>query len=144
MAGERPSLEPPIQELIDRLGDSDTLARRSAAVALGALGRKARMAVLPLAGALRDPNAQVRRLAALALGDIGSAARPAIPALAETLRYDEHAGVRRRAAVALGELGTESALLALRNALHDEDARVGRAAAQALELLEPAAPPRAA
>jgi len=59
-----------VPSLIESLKDQSAAVRRSAVLALGAIG--SRDAVPPLRGALGDTDASIRRCAALALMNIGA------------------------------------------------------------------------
>src|SRR5262245_9678479 len=66
--------------LVQELKDGDAAKRRTAALALAAMGVDAHAAVAPLGEALKDEKAEVREAVALALGSMGPEARAAIPA----------------------------------------------------------------
>jgi HEAT repeat protein len=85
--------------------------------------------------ALEDNDVRIRKMAVLALGDLGAVTPDVVPALMRSLD-DMSAEVRRRAAIALGELQATQATRALENALRDDDARVRKAAIQALDEFE--------
>jgi HEAT repeat protein len=119
----KPSVEP----LCTALKDDNTVARRSAAMALGKI--KDFAAVEPLIAALKDEDLIVRRNAATALGQIkdsGSVA-PLITAL-----KDESPIVRRAASTALGHIKDADAVEPLIDALKDKDAIVRANAVTAL------------
>ena len=123
--------EPGIEELIERLGDTDRLQRVHAAANLVQLGRHGKDPTNPLIDALADRRLQ--KMAALVLGDLAPSTREAIPALIESLR-DEDEGLRRRSAVALGQFGplAAAAIPALLLALQDSDEGVRSFARTAL------------
>ena len=122
------------------LSDAKPDVRRSAAFALGRIGRGALAATSELTKCLQDADAGVRASAAEAIGDIvsspqggGSGLRDAAgTALADALSGDTDSHVRAAAAYALGAFHEGSAAPALRKALRDSDARVRRSATRAL------------
>jgi HEAT repeat protein len=85
--------------LVELLTDPDPDMRRTAAEALGKIGRQSSKA--GLVSALHDREARVRAAAALSLGRLGD--RESGPALVESLS-DPAEVVRRAAALALGEI----------------------------------------
>ena len=119
-AGPAPPSRVTAEDGINGLKADDPAKRRKAAVALGALGPRAKAAVPALAAALKDTDVSVRGAAALALGTMGSEARAAVPALAEVLKDDKD-GVRHAALVALSAVGPEAkgAVPAVAEALRD-------------------------
>ena len=130
-----------VQELIQRLGHSETLERIEAAMELAMCGQAATPAIPALVEMLKDSASEVRMAAAIALGGIGaeSEVRAAAPALVEALQ-DPSAIVRTEAAIALGQIGlfgseAAPAVKALRKALQDEDQLVRDAAEEALDLM---------
>jgi HEAT repeat protein len=68
-------------ELAKGLKSKDPKVRRQTAKDLGALGEKARVAVMALAETLKDPDPDVSISAAYAIGHIGPPAKAAIPSL---------------------------------------------------------------
>lgn len=98
---ESPSVDPEVlsARLIDLLVGADPDMRRTAAEALGKLGRQSARA--GLVSALNDPAARVRAAAALALGRLGDPESG--PALVGVLS-DPSVEVREAAALALGEI----------------------------------------
>ncbi|MHA2315337.1 MAG: HEAT repeat domain-containing protein, partial [Candidatus Hermodarchaeia archaeon] len=113
-----------IDILIKRLGDENKNRGRSAAEALGKMGK---LAVQPLINALRDENLVVRANAASALAKIRPpAVKPLIKALG-----DEKYGVRTGAGKALFEIG-KPAIQPLINAFGDENKNVRRCAVNTL------------
>jgi HEAT repeat protein len=127
------------------LKDGDARVRRSAACALGALGRDALAARDALVAALDDDAAGVRQNAAWALGRLGPDAGDAAVDKLRGLLKDRDSLVRRDAAGALGAIGapagddaqatplTRAAAAALLERLPDEkDGVVRRTALQAL------------
>jgi HEAT repeat protein len=79
--------------------------RRSAASALGRIGKTAGEAVTKLRHVLaEDPDGDVRAAAALALGLIGAEPRKAVSILLLKLKEDRDYSVRRNAASALGRV----------------------------------------
>ena len=98
---ETPSAGPEVisMRLSELLADQDPDMRRTAAEALGKIGRDSSMTAL--IAALQDGEARVRAAAALALGRIGQA--ESAPALVRSLA-DPAEMVRVAAAMALGEL----------------------------------------
>jgi HEAT repeat protein len=131
----------PLATWANDLGSNDPVTRRSAAFALGKIGKEAVPMLPQLLKALReDKVASVRETAALALGEIGKtdtrAAEEAtmVQVLMEALGKDSDAQVRRGAAVALGGLGerAKSAIPSLERALGDPSGVVRQNAAWAL------------
>ena len=119
-----------VEELIRKLRDEKWGIRWAAAWALVKIGD--RKAVELLIKALGNWDPGVRWIAAKALGQIGDqrAAEPLIQALRDEWY------VREAAAEALGKIG-KPAVEALIQALRDEDSGVRKAAAWALEKIEP-------
>ncbi|MBN2294212.1 MAG: HEAT repeat domain-containing protein, partial [Pirellulales bacterium] len=81
--------------------------RRKAAMILGRMGPKAKMAVKPLVASLTDEDPETRREIIFALGSIGPAAAEAVPALIKSLD-DEDMNVRYSTAFALGKIGPKA------------------------------------
>jgi HEAT repeat protein len=115
-----------LKALVAALRAEDAEARAGAAEALVKLGR---VAVRPLATALRGMNLDLRQAAAEVLGQIGDPR--AIRALAVVLR-GRGKRARRAAAQALGQIGGPRAVEPLIAALEDQDSDVRQAAAEAL------------
>lgn len=86
-----PDESPTLRAMVEALHHPEAQVRRMAAVSLGDLGPRSKVAVMALVDALSDPDDRVRATAAAALGRIGPAAEDAVPALIETLE-DEAAG----------------------------------------------------
>jgi HEAT repeat protein len=137
---------PAVEPLIKALGDSDKDICKAAAGAVGQIGDA--RAVEPLITALRDRRVVVRKSAAGALGKIGDgrAVEPLIKALGdEAVTSMAGSGlvatgrkempVREAAAGALGEIGDERAVEPLMGVLSDDNWRVRRNAAGALDEL---------
>jgi HEAT repeat protein len=121
-----------VKELITKLRDKDSDARRAAAKELSELGADAKPALADLIKALQDSDLFVRRYAAEALGSIGPDAKSAIPDLKKALG-DQRKEVQLAVVIALGKIGPES-LPALLAAVKDTaaEAEVRRRAAEAL------------
>jgi HEAT repeat protein len=121
-----------VRELVAKLKDKDSDARRAAAKELGELGPEARDAVPELVKALRDRDLFVRRFAAEALGKIGPDAKSGVSALAAVMN-DERKEVQMAAVEALGRIGPAS-ISALTSALKDpnKDPAIRRLAVQGL------------
>ncbi len=119
---------------------SGTDVRMFAAVAIGNIGPDAKTAIPALTELFKDKDNVVRCLAAQAVGSIGSEAKAAIPSLMGLLK-DEYA--RGHAAWALGNIGLEAKIAtpALTELLKDKDEDVRRAAADALDKINPVLPP---
>lgn len=126
------------QWMNDLRAPGDAKMRRSAAFALGKLGRDGEAALPALQGLVKsDPDAGVREAAAFALGEIGQASLKADRAdeLVGVLRgalKDGQPLVRRSAAYALGCLANADAAEALEAAIADEHPGVRQNAAWAL------------
>lgn len=124
-----------VRVLLDR-NHQTALVRRSAARALGAVGRGETDGIAALIFALGDAHQDVRLSAVVALRGMGVEAKRAIPALIEALYDgDETSDVSLMASAALVEWGKHSqeSVLALVNALHGHlDERIRSAAAIAL------------
>jgi HEAT repeat protein len=122
------------------LGADDATKRRSAAFALGKIGKGAQEALDDLAQHLDDPDARVREAAAFAIGEICTAAKEghgsALKALCKHLGdAKEEPLVRRSAAFAIGCMhqGDDPEVrAALKAALKDKDATVRQNVAWAL------------
>jgi len=122
-----------LDPLVAALGDDDHRVRRTAAEILGKieeLGAGGR-AIPALCETLRDRKADVRRAVAEVLVKFG---QPAVDSLIYSLN-DEDAGARQMAAWALGKIGDPWCAGPLCDALHDPDAGVALAAAEALDIL---------
>ena len=104
---EAPSVGPEVMSarLVELLTDADPSMRRTAAEALGKIGRRSARSGLVLA--LNDPDPGVRGAAAIALGRLGDAESGL--ALVELLS-DPVGAVREAAALALSEIEPASAL----------------------------------
>jgi HEAT repeat protein len=135
----------PLSHWTTALGAKDARTRRSAAFALGRIGRQAigsASELVRLIDADREPEADVRDMAATALGDLVKAAPGAAgdlwpqagPALQRALGNDTSPRVRRSVAYALGTFGPVAApaATALREALASKDADVRQNAAWAI------------
>jgi HEAT repeat protein/energy-coupling factor transporter ATP-binding protein EcfA2 len=119
--------ESAIPELLQRLEDSDSDVRKSAAEVLGKIRSEA--AIPGLLQRLEDSDSDVRKSAVEALGQIGSEA--AIPGLLQRLEHS-NPFVRWRAAEALGQIGSESAIPELLQRLEHSNPFVRWRAAEAL------------
>jgi HEAT repeat protein len=112
--------------------------RRSAAFALGKLGKAAVPALGALAARLDDPDAEVRDAATFAIGEICGQARVfnggLLKSLTARLATDQSALVRRSAAFALGSIGKQDDAVrsALAARLKDAEPAVRQNAAWAL------------
>jgi len=126
---------PPLAAL---LGDRDDTVRRYAAAALGSMGKPA---VEPLVASSGDRDEWVRYAVAWSLGEI-RAPQSVQPLTA--LVKDRSSLVRVAAAWALGEIGPQAnqAISELGEALHDKDAGVRAAAAEALKKIKGEEPPK--
>lgn len=128
-----------VAALIVDLKNPNAGVRSQAAQTLGYKGAVAKEAVPALVAALKDIDEEVRSNVAEALGHIGPSATQAIPGLLAALKGDDSFIVRTYAATSLGEIGPASkdAIPAMIAAMRDEDARVRRAAPEALALIAP-------
>lgn len=88
---------------------------------------------------LASPEARQRLLAAQAISRMGPGAKAAVPPLVALLEKDDDISVRVAAVIALAKIGPEAktALPALRRAAAGGDERLSRAAASAVEAIEP-------
>ncbi len=126
-----------VDPLLRTLEDHSPTVRREAAVALARIASarpaKPENLVEAVAGRLRHADPDVRMNAAWLLGELGTmrAAAPLVSALGD-------AGSAWMAAAALGTLGAPDVGVALARALRNDDARVRRAAARALDRLRDA------
>lgn len=117
--------------LVRLLNDPQADVRRTAAVALGRLGRSE--ATAPLVERLRDPDPAVRRHSAWALGNLGEAVldQAGIPLV--KLLNDRSESVKRAAAQALGTIGATQVMVEiLAETMMRPDVETRRAAVQAL------------
>jgi HEAT repeat protein len=132
---------PALIRLVD--GDRSPLVRRSAAFALGRLGRQTAATEIgaphllreALERGLKDPEAQVRQNIAWALGQMGADQAEANAAILCRTLTDSDPLVRRDAAAALGELGPGAHLAAsslLARFKEDTNADVRRTAMESL------------
>jgi HEAT repeat protein len=91
--------------LIEAMGDTDVLVRRSAPAWIELLPAGTRKAAVPaLINALNDADVPVRRWAAQALGHIGADAKEAVPQLIDALEHKDR-DLRGMALGALGGIG---------------------------------------
>lgn len=122
-----------LPRLLTALGDANPQVRQVAAEALGELGDESSVEALDwlLKG---DADQEVRATAASALARTESPG--ALAALARALKADDVV-TRRGAVAAIVQMTGEGTLPLLRAALRDRDGEVRRAAAEALEALEP-------
>ncbi len=99
----------PMQVWRNDLAAQSATARRSAAFALGKIGKEAQDTVGDLTARLNDADEHVREAAAFAIGEICAAARSsnaeALKALCQHLQSDKNPLVRRSAAFAIGCMG---------------------------------------
>jgi HEAT repeat protein len=118
------------------LDDEDPEVRRYAANAFTLLAPIAAPAVPKLIERLDDSH--MGYVAARALGMIGPAAKGSIPRMIVALRRD-HSLTRAEFAIALGRFGAEAgeAVPDLRALANDTDVNVQKAAAAALQRIEP-------
>lgn len=141
-----PEARAAIPALIEALNDEDIDVRRYAVSALGYIGQEANAAVPKLTGFLKDADPRIRSSAAYALGQMGLRAESAVPDLIAALK-DSDSRVRRDAVTSLGRIynlttkGPEvrGVVLALIEALGDEDLEVRVSAASALGGIGPEA-----
>lgn len=96
-----------VHALIKALDDQNVDVRKSAAEALGKIGRDAKDAVPALIKALDEENVGVRLSVVEALGNIGRDAKDAVPPLINTLS-DKDMSVSCEAAEALGKIGRDA------------------------------------
>ena len=129
----------PMQTWRNELNAQNATARRSAAFALGKIGKDALDAVGVLTARLGDDDATVREAAAFAIGEISVAAGTgngdALKALCQHLQTDKDPLVRRSAAYAIGCMGKsddKSVRAALNTALKDTSPAVRQNVAWAL------------
>lgn len=129
-----PSADKAVQTVTDLLHDRDALVRRTAAEALGKIGRPS--AERPLVNALWDSDARVREAAGRSLGQLPTLGGEAASALISRLK-DSDPSVQQAAAQSLG-LVEDTTLLTplLANLLDDTQAAVRRSAAHALWLVD--------
>ncbi|MBY0228429.1 MAG: HEAT repeat domain-containing protein [Gemmataceae bacterium] len=125
----------PMEDLVAKLKDKDSVVRRQAALELGEMGKDAGKAGPALMRALKDSDAFVRRYAAQALGKIGLEGKPAKEAISgiHLLTNDERKEVQLAAIETLSSFG-EPALPALTSTLKDgnKDPQVRKKAAQGI------------
>jgi len=96
---------PYVPGIAQALRDPEASVRVSVALALGALGRYASLAVLPLREACEDSVARVRVEAARALGRIGIAAGLSVEKLNQMAKQDPDSDVREAARDAVERIG---------------------------------------
>ncbi len=124
-----------VGRLVRLLNDPNADMRRTAAVALGRIGRPE--AAAPLVERLSDPDPAVRRESAWALGNLGDAVldQAGIPLV--KLLNDRSEPVKRAAAQALGVLGATQVMVEMMGeSLQGPDAGTRRAVVQALGGIE--------
>ena len=114
--------------------------RDLAVTVLGEMGPAAKTAVPALVGLLKTDNEELRRESFIALAMIGPDARSAVPALLKILRSPEAGVSRGGAAYVLGHIGEQASVPVLKKILSasaDTDAKILRAAAWSLVMLQP-------
>ena len=142
-------MDPPtagtVTALLRALGDREASVRQNAAIALGAVARKAPTSAVPqLIQALDKGSLRIRWGAVQALGRAGAPALEAFPALLRVLAV-KHTGVRKDAVAALVALSKTDRAAAdpmLVKALDSKALEVRQGAAQALAALG-SVPPQA-
>jgi HEAT repeat protein len=124
-----------VPRLIDALKDKNAITRRCSVFALATLGPKAKEAIDPLIGLLKDKDTHLRSDAVRALGSIG---KEAVDPLIGLLK-DKDAHLRSDAVRALGSIGpeAEAAVGPIYELLEDKEAFVRHDAATALEKINP-------
>ncbi len=132
--------DPPLDRLIDGLGDGDPVVREASAQGLARIeaserldAERLRRIVPALAAALDDEREGVAHYAVMALGRTGAAMEPAFPRLLAALD-DPRALVRANAATALAG-GGPAALRFVRDALERDDGRRAEMLTWTLRLL---------
>lgn len=127
-------------QIMEMLGDSDTVRRNAAAGIIRGIGPAAEKAVPALVKLLHDENFHTQYWACRALGNIGPASAPASGDLLDRL-VNGTTSVRRNAAMALGNIGPvvgPEAVAALIRVVHEEfTAPVREEAVIALGKLKP-------
>ena len=113
---------PAVPELIKVLDDPSETIRIRVLLALGTIGREARLAAIPVGKLLENENAKLRLLAALVLGAMHEEARPTAASLAKALR-DTDGKIRFVAADSLYQIG-QPAIPYLITAAKDESREV--------------------
>lgn len=124
--------------------ETATDLRVAAAHCLGKVRENKEAAVPPLVAAIGDPDPQVRYAATLAVGWLDDKGLPAVAALVAIAGdANADANLRCAAAVSLWRIGSgeEKVIRAFRDMLSDGNARVRRAAADALSVLATHAKP---
>jgi HEAT repeat protein len=124
------------------LDDPDIFVRWIAARTLGKLGPEASAGAMPaLARLLEDPDIDVRVQAATVLGRFGAAAAPQVPRLIAAITPDEDSTVVTAVIKALINIGKQQdeVMAALVRVFSARDARIRRAAAEALSKYGPKA-----
>jgi predicted Ser/Thr protein kinase len=117
-----------LDPILKDLQSGDDSVRWRAVLALGAIGKGSRPALLALLAAMGDDDEAVRRAAVSALGRLGSSAREVVPALISSLRDDS---LREAAAESLVMIGLP-AVPALLEAVQSGTSAVRWQAAEAL------------
>jgi HEAT repeat protein len=133
---------PAAAALTQALDDSDLFVRWIAARTLGKLGAKTASGAIPaLAQLLDDPDLDVRVQAATVLGRFGDAAAATVPSLLAAVSPDGDATLVATAIKSLVSIGKQKdeVMSALVRAFSARDARIRRAAAEALGKFGPAA-----
>jgi len=121
--------------LVSLLTDPSPDLRRTAAMALGKIGRAE--AVLPLLDRLDDPDPQVREYAAWALGSLGEPVRNQAGVPLTKMLYDPSPAVREAASLALGALGRSPGIVrGLQEAVESDKIHARRWAVHGLGYLE--------
>jgi HEAT repeat protein len=133
----------PAAEALTRvLDDPDLFVRWIAARTLGKLGPKVSARAIPaLTRLLRDPDLDVRVQAATVLGRFGTAAADTVPDLIATIGPEADATVVVAAIKSLVSIGKQpkEVMATLERAFSARDARIRRAAADAMSKYGPAA-----
>ena len=125
--------------LVQACGDADEQVREQAVAALEDLGSPPPEAVARLTELVAHRDPLVAYWAVTLLGRAGQDAVTAVPALAECVASMVDLSVRQRAAWALGKIGpaAASARDVLEQAAGQDDPRLARLAAEALEAIGP-------
>jgi HEAT repeat protein len=131
-----PDIDSAVNFLSAALSDEEEETRSGAALALAAVGEKAKSAVPQLIDELKGETEDLafRELLFWAITEIGPGAAEAVPELTAMLKVKED---RKNAASALAAIGTDTAVESLIDALSSDDAEICTMAADKLADLGP-------
>lgn len=141
----RPAAKEVLAELLPMLKDADAEKRVLAAMMIERFGPEAESTVPALIAGLNDPNPKALAFIITALGEVGAGAKETVPALLAFLKGKDDKGMKPEVIYALGRIGprAKEAVPELIPLLKDQDQRLRKAAAEALQKIDPDAATKA-